>query len=162
MIGTDWKSERVWEIRTVCVTWRWYLFQFSTKSVFFLSAKFKIYHRIYHPVEFISRGSIWTEPEDYLKWRFKPLRQKVRESCSLYDHIYIFLYLFLNVLLDLYHIDHWRLFNANSCLWIYFNIYIICKHIFLITFLNKSELFFWFLVLLYNSYNLTSVICLHS
>ena len=43
----------------------------------------------------------------------------------------------------------------------------IWKHILLLTFLKKPELFFlhtvkWFQILLYNSHNLTSVICLHT
>ena len=47
----------------------------------------------------------------------------------------------------------------------YIWIYMICKHILLITFLNELELFFThkkFQVLLYNNHNLTSVICLHT
>ena len=42
--------------------------------------------------------------------------------------------------------------------------YMICKHILLMTFLNKPKFFFphkWFQVLLYNSHDLTSVIYLH-
>ena len=42
------------------------------------------------------------------------------------------------------------------------DIYITCKHILLITFLNKLELFNWFQVLLYNSHNLLLVIFGHS
>ena len=46
------------------------------------------------------------------------------------------------------------------------NIYMICKHILLRTYLNELELFFhtvkWFQVLLYNIHNITSVICLHT
>ena len=45
-------------------------------------------------------------------------------------------------------------------------IYVICKHILKITFLNEPELFLdtvkWFKVLQYNNYYLTSVICLHT
>ena len=41
----------------------------------------------------------------------------------------------------------------------------ICKHILLIRFLNEPELFFvpdkWFKVLLYDTHDLTSIICLH-
>ena len=43
-------------------------------------------------------------------------------------------------------------------------IYVICKYILQLTFLNEPELFFAQLVLniaIYNSHNLTSVICLH-
>ena len=52
--------------------------------------------------------------------------------------------------------------------YIYIYIYMICKHILQITFWNKPRLFFflhtvkWFQVLLYNSQNLTSVICLYT
>ena len=46
------------------------------------------------------------------------------------------------------------------------NIYMIGKHILLITFVSKPELFLhtakWFQVLLYDSHNLASVICLHT
>ena len=43
----------------------------------------------------------------------------------------------------LWHINHCRLFNAKSSLYISIkHIYMICKHILQITILNKSELFF--------------------
>ncbi len=41
----------------------------------------------------------------------------------------------------LWYINHCRLFNAKSSLYIYIK-YLICTHIFLITFLNKPEGFF--------------------
>ena len=63
------------------------------------------------------------------------------------------------------HINHCRLFNAKSYSYIYIK-YMVCKHILLITFLNKPQLTClptvkWFQVLLCNSNNLTLVICLH-
>ena len=64
------------------------------------------------------------------------------------------------------HINHWRIFKPNPVYTYISNIYMICKHILLITFLNKSELFLHtvkrFQVLLYNSHYLTWVICLHT
>ena len=66
----------------------------------------------------------------------------------------------------LWHINHYCLFNTKSCLYIYIRyICMICKHI-LEIFLNELEFFLhtvkWFKVLLCNSHNLTSVICLHT
>ena len=63
----------------------------------------------------------------------------------------------------LWHINNCWCFNAKS----YSYIYILNKHIFLKSILNKPELIFlhidnWFQVSLCNSYNLTSVICLHT
>ena len=43
--------------------------------------------------------------------------------------------------LVLWHINHYRLFNTKSCLYIYIK-YIICKHILLITSFNVLELIF--------------------
>ena len=44
--------------------------------------------------------------------------------------------------LFLWHINHCRLFDAKSSLYIFY-IYTICEHILLITFLNEPELIFW-------------------
>ena len=44
--------------------------------------------------------------------------------------------------LVLWHINHCRLFNAKSSLYMYIK-YMICKHILLITFLNAPELTFY-------------------
>ena len=43
--------------------------------------------------------------------------------------------------LELWHINHCRLFNAKSFLYIYIE-YMISNDIFMITFLNESELIF--------------------
>ena len=43
--------------------------------------------------------------------------------------------------LVLWHIDHWRLFNAKPSLYIYIK-YMISKHILYITFLNEPDLIF--------------------
>ena len=67
----------------------------------------------------------------------------------------------------LQHINHCRLFNAKSSLYVHIK-YMICKDILPITFLNEPELLFflqtvkWLQVLLCNSNNLTSVICMHT
>ena len=42
----------------------------------------------------------------------------------------------------LWHINHCRLFNAKSSLYIYIK-FMICKHIMLIRFLEEPELFFF-------------------
>ena len=64
--------------------------------------------------------------------------------------------------LVLRYMNHCRLFNAKSCLYIY----VICKLIFWKTFLNEPELFLhrvkWLHVLLYKGHNLIPVICLHT
>ena len=56
----------------------------------------------------------------------------------------------------LLHVNHYRLFNAKSSLYIYAK-YMICQQILLITFLNEPELIFctvkWFQVFLFNSNN---------
>ena len=58
--------------------------------------------------------------------------------------IYIYIYIYIYMIWFgwvLWHINHWRLFNAKSSLYIYIR-YMICKHILLIIFLNKTELIF--------------------
>ena len=68
----------------------------------------------------------------------------VVHCCVLHIYIHIYIYIYIYTL----------------------DIYMICEHILLITFLNKPELFFahikWSQVFLYDSHNLTSVICLHT
>ena len=59
----------------------------------------------------------------------------------------------------LWHINHCRSFNAESCLYIYIiYTYMISKHIMLITFLNEPQLMFlhtvrWFHFFLSNTNN---------
>ena len=59
----------------------------------------------------------------------------------------------------LWHINHCRLFNAKSSLYIYIE-YMICKHVLLIAFLNEPGLIFfdaikWFQVFLSNTNTFT-------
>ena len=104
----------------------------------------------------------------------------------LYTHIYIYIYIYIYKIYMiwfgwvLWHINHCWLLNAPNPLNTYIlNEYMICKHIFRITFLNKHELILngfkdllsdhnclhivkCFKVLLYNNNNLKSVISLHT
>ena len=63
----------------------------------------------------------------------------------------------------LWHTKHYRLFKTKLYLHIYIK-FIMCRQILLVTFLYETELIFfntvkYFQVLLYNSHNLTLVIC---